>query len=208
LEDSRFIKGLGEGGLKVFLSSYREMHYGDGSITTLEIFMRDFLKKTGLTREYVEAELNNFYATDFDGIKTVVREQSKYLIDAVEELRKKGYNIVLATAPVFPEVAVLKRLSWTGISRDCFSYITTCENSNYYKYYPQYYLGITEVCGLDPKECLMVGNSVSEDLVALKAGMQCYYIKDFGIGEFKDGMCASGSDKDFYEYVKEMPFVK
>lgn len=204
LGESRIVKKLGENGMENSLSAYRAMHYGDGSKANEEIFTSTLEEKSGFKREYFLPELDEFFSVDFDRVETAVREKNRFLIESVKLLSEKGYNLILATAPVFPRKAILKRLGWSGVDGKYFSYITTCENSRYYKYDARYYIEIAEKCGLNPEECIMVGNSVKEDLVAAKAGMECFYIRDFGIGNFKDDMCQSGSAEDFYNFVKRM----
>ena len=41
-----------------------------------------------------------------------------------------------------------------------------------------YYKDIMSECGLNPEECLMVGNDVSEDMVAAKCGMKVFLLTD------------------------------
>jgi hypothetical protein len=37
------------------------------------------------------------------------------IADAVTFLKNKGYNLVLATSPVFPEIAIHERMTWNDV---------------------------------------------------------------------------------------------
>ena len=43
---------------------------------------------------------------------------------------------------------------------------------------PAYYQEVLDKLGVDPKECLMVGNDVIEDVAAEKLGMQIFLVTD------------------------------
>lgn len=55
-------------------------------------------------------------------------------------------------------------------------WITTYENSSACKPTLRYYEEILERFALDPKQCLMVGNDVDEDMVAQKLGMHVFLL--------------------------------
>lgn len=93
-------------------------------------------------------------------------------------LRGKGYRLVLATNPLFPAVATGSRIRWAGLGAEDFALVTTYENSTYCKPNLKYYEEIMEKLGLDPAECLMVGNDVGEDMVAGKLGMKTFLLTD------------------------------
>ena len=99
--------------------------------------------------------------------------------------------MVLATNPLFPNIATENRIKWAGLSPDDFLLYTTYDNSCRSKPNPQYYTEITEKLGLDPKECLMVGNDVGEDMVAEDLGMKVFLLTDCLINK---------TDKDILNY--------
>ena len=67
---------------------------------------------------------------------------------------------------------------FVSLSVDDFEGYTTYENSTYCKPDPRYFSQVAERFGLDPEECLMVGNDAEEDLAAAKTGMQVFLITD------------------------------
>ena len=59
--------------------------------------------------------------------------------DMARKLSKEGYNLILATNPIFPRIATLNRIKWAGLDPDDFIYISTYENSHYSKPNIKYY---------------------------------------------------------------------
>lgn len=94
----------------------------------------------------------------------------------VARLKELGYQLVLATQPIFPAIATETRMKWAGISKEDFLLYTTYENSCYSKPNPEYYRQIIHSIGAKPEECLMVGNDATEDLVAETVGMDVFLL--------------------------------
>ena len=119
---------------------------------------------------------------------------------AVELARAKAEHVVLATNPLFPEVAVRSRLKWAGVSYDCFDLVTDYSNSCTCKPNPAYFLEITGKLGVDPRKCLMIGNNVQEDIeAAAAAGMDTFLLTDCLIS--KDGSVPESPQGSFAELI-------
>lgn len=174
----------------------------DGSAPNCHRFWQVFGDILGEKARLLRPEFDDFYAREFNGAKASVGE-NPLAKKAVQGLREKGYDVILATNPIFPEVGVQTRLSWLGLSLKDFSLVTTYENSTYCKPNPAYYREILEKTGKRPQECLMVGNDCKEDLAALQAGIPVYLITDCLIGgEDADLSTAqTGTFQDFMAYA-------
>jgi FMN phosphatase YigB (HAD superfamily) len=149
----------------------------NGEHSNEELFWGAFSKVLG-EKALEEREIfDDFYVTDFNLAKDFCgfNEESGRL---VKNLKAEGYNLVLASNPIFPMVAQKNRLSWAGVDSNAFSYITSYENSRHCKPNPDYYLEIADKLGLNPKECLMIGNDLSEDVPATKIGMKIFIVTD------------------------------
>ena len=93
-------------------------------------------------------------------------------------------KVILATNPIFPDSAVESRLSWIGLNTSDFDDITTYTNCSFSKPNPKYFASILEKHGLQPEECLMVGNNVGEDILpAAAVGIPTLLITDCLINE-------------------------
>ncbi|MDO4323880.1 MAG: HAD family hydrolase [Lachnospiraceae bacterium] len=122
----------------------------------------------------------------------------------VEELKKAGYRVVLATNPIFPAVATESRIRWAGLEPSDFELYTTYENSRYCKPNPAYYTEILQKIGCRPEECLMVGNDVTEDMVAQSLEMSVFLLTDCLINkEEKDiSVYPHGGFEELQRYVQ------
>ena len=89
---------------------------------------------------------------------------------AIELALARGFEVVIATNPVFPQKAIFERLRWGGFANKKFNLITSYENMHFCKPKPQYYAEILSKLGRTPAECWMIGNDVEEDLVAAQLG--------------------------------------
>ena len=146
---------------------------------------------------------DEFYATKFDSVKDIVVKDEPLSKETVEYVKKKGLRAILATNPLFPSVATEKRIAWAGLSADDFEFFTTYENSSYSKPNLDYYRWVVSKTGLSFEECLMVGNDVSDDMVARELGMKVFLLTDNLIN--KDGEDISeypnGGFKELQDYI-------
>ena len=177
---------------------------GEGSSTNKECFDRAFSSESGIDSESFNARFVPFYSEEFHQLESAAT-RSERAIEVVEYLTKKGYELVLATAPLFPWQATHARIRWAGLEPSLFKTITTYEHCRYTKPHLSYYENVLEEIGRKAEECLMVGNDVAEDMVALQLGMSTYLVTDCLIncrGASIEGL-RSGSFHDFQLFCKE-----
>lgn len=120
---------------------------------------------------------DEFYATDFHAAKGYCGFNPNAAI-AVHTVKEMGLRTALATNPIFPAAATESRIRWAGLEPEDFELYTTYENIGFCKPNPDYYREIAKRLGVQPEKCLMVGNDVTEDMVAEKAGMQVFLLTD------------------------------
>ena len=119
----------------------------------------------------------DFYANEFQGAQAVC-SQIPQAAEAINLVKEKGFRVALATNPIFPAIATRSRIRWAGLTPEDFELYTTYENSRFCKPNPAYYQDILAQMDLRPEECLMVGNDVTEDMIAQKLGMQVFLLTD------------------------------
>ncbi len=150
----------------------------DGSRLNSEVFWETF-RAAFPDKTDVRAYCDEFYTREFDAVKQCL----KYVPDrkpVIERLKSAGAEIVLATNPIFPECAVATRLAWVGLSENDFSLITHYDNSTFCKPNPKYFTELLEKLGRQPSECVMIGNSVGEDIIPAKAlGIESFLVTEF-----------------------------
>ena len=149
----------------------------DGRQTNADVFWACAQKMMSLKRSDVENDFLHFYNTDFALAKGATSADPE-IIRCVHRLKQKGYTIVAATNPFFPEIATKNRLAWAGFDPDDFDLITTYEHCHYCKPNLNYYRELLEHLGKTPQDCIMVGNDNQEDMCAEQLGIQGYLITD------------------------------
>ena len=120
-------------------------------------------------------------------------------------LKEKGIGRILATNPLFPRIATESRVRWAGLDPADFDWITTYENASYCKPNPDYYREILGRMGLDPKDCIMVGNDAVEDVAAAELGMEVFLVTDCLINKDNRDLSGypQGSLTDFVTYLEK-----
>lgn len=153
------------------------MVVNDGSCTNEETFWNAFAKIYGEQVRKDEPLFDEFYRKEFQEVAQVCGYQPK-AAELIKLLKAKGLRTALATNPIFPEVATRSRIRWAGLEPEEFEWITTYENSCYCKPNTDYYIEVTEKLECSPMDCLMVGNDVSEDMIAESIGMKVFLLTD------------------------------
>ncbi len=177
----------------------------DPDKTNEEAFFEDFYERINHRAEIINPILNDFYEKDFNNIREI-STKSKYMVDAVAMLKEKGYDLVVATNPLFPEKAILHRIEWAGLNKDDFIFISSLEKMHYCKPRLEFYEEVLEIIQRCPQHCMMVGNDIEEDMIAKNLGMKTYLIEDHIIGTVTEGLIIDykGNYEDFYEFVKTL----
>ncbi len=189
---------------KSILSSTDAAIAADGTRLNSEVFWSSFGEcYGGAIDDMTKAQFDAFYNEVFDTLR-VFCAPVPGAADAVRYIKSLGLGTVLASNPVFPVTAQLKRAAWAGSNKDDFDLVTSIENMHYCKPNPLYYTEIADMLGVEPQNCLMVGNDVREDMFAAeKAGMNVFLLPEFMINT--DGLDASayrqGSFSDLTVYI-------
>jgi FMN phosphatase YigB (HAD superfamily) len=175
--------------------------------TNEEVFMESMKLMVHEQLEEYQARFSHFYQTDFDAVRQSV-SKNEDILEAVKVLKEKGYQLVIATNPMFPRLAIQKRIGWAGLDIEDFSYITSFEDNHYCKPQIKFYQEVLSEIGKSAFECLMVGNDTFEDLIASKLNIDTYLIEDYAIiREHALVPTHRGSYKDFLKFVEALPNV-
>ncbi len=149
----------------------------DGSRSNEEAFWSSFSQSYGADSLKDTVIFDSFYEKEFAQVQKSCGYNPKVPM-LIEKLKAAGLRIVLATNPIFPRVATDQRIRWAGLLPEDFELYTTYENSRHCKPYLEYYHDILKDLGLSAEECIMVGNDVSEDMIAGKLGMKVFLLTD------------------------------
>ncbi len=183
----------------------KAMVQNDGTVTNEQRFWEVFTAAYGEKAEIAKPLLEEYYEKDFPNVVFACGEDP-YAPLCVHALHQLGFRTVLATNPIFPAVATEQRLAWAGLNRDAFERITTYENSHYCKPNPKYYGEILEKLGLKAEECMMVGNDVSEDMIARQLGFEVFLITRDLINPQNEDITSypHGDFRDLIKYIRKM----
>lgn len=163
--------------VKSIWAGTKAMIKNDGSKLNSEVFWEVF-SSMNEGKPDAKALCDEFYTNEFNKAKCIV----KYDVDRkplIEKLRAKGLKVVLATNPLFPADGMNTRMGWVGLSPEDFDHVTHYDNSTYCKPFPGYFKEIMDKLGVKPEECIMIGNSVQDDMAAVNAGMKVFLVPEW-----------------------------
>jgi HAD superfamily hydrolase (TIGR01662 family) len=175
----------------------------DPSKTNEAVFKETFIALTKVNEEEFWPILNEFYEKTFPSLSHVC-QSTPLAKQLVEEAIKQGYRVAVATNPVFPKLAIEHRITWAGVDHTLFDLITFYEDCNFTKPHPEYYEMICRRLGVSPKECMMIGNDMQEDISASRVGMKTFLVEGNTIdrGEPVYNPDARGTMEELYHQLK------
>ena len=195
--------------LQALIKGVKAMTTNDGTMTNETRFWEVASDMLGAKIRTHIPVFESFYSNEFHTVKAATAP-NPLAKAAVHAARMTGAMVILATNPLFPACAVASRISWIGLAPEDFDYITTYETNSYCKPNPDYYKDILKHIGARPEQCVMIGNDVTEDILASKAaGIASYLVTDCAIWEKEkenqvpDGV-PYGSFTDMLAWIKSL----
>jgi HAD superfamily hydrolase (TIGR01549 family) len=190
-------------------SGTMSMIHNDGNASNEQIFWQEFKSLIKGEEQLFQTQFLEFYQKDFDAVQAVT-QSTPLAAKCISLLKEKGYQVVLATNPVFPKIATYKRIMWAGLAPTDFSHITVYENSSFCKPNIKYYESILQLINKKPEECMMVGNDVTEDMVAVNIGIETFLLTDHLINSknLDISQYRHGNFESLYQFLNSLPQVK
>ena len=181
----------------------------DGLANNCERFWQAFSEFFGKDMSVYEKDFDQFYRTAFHEVKAVTYPDAR-AAECVRLLKEKGYQVALATSPVFPEIATRTRMEWAGLNWDDFELVTTYDNCTFCKPNPAYYEEILGKIGKTADQCLMVGNDVGEDMCVTEMGMQAFWLNTWPLNRknLPTEHLQQGDFDRLLEMIRNLPAVK
>ena len=177
----------------------------DGSRLNEDAFWEAFNLSYGKNAKADESYFYQYYVEDFDKVSSVCGRYPE-AAGVIADVKALGLRVALATNPLFPSIATEKRIKWAGLDKSDFELFTTYENSRYCKPNLNYYKDILNTMGLSADETLMVGNDVSEDMIAEELGMKVFLVTDCLINKEGKNLVDynNGTLEDLIQYIKTL----
>jgi len=150
----------------------------DPSTTNREVFWNHFEQHTGSDSGELEPFFEQFYRNSFPSLRSHTQQRPEAL-DLVRFAQGRGWQVVVATNPLFPTVAIEERLLWAGlpVAEMEFDLVTTMDNMHFTKPHQAYYEEILGRIGLLPADVLVVGDDWENDIVpAFALGCATFWV--------------------------------
>lgn len=153
--------------LKILQISVDYMIYEKNGELNVDKFYKKFVELSQVERDFLKNIFLDFYINDFPKLKVFgkPREGGR---ETVLKLIEMGYEVVIATNSIFPEIAIKQRIDWANLSDINFPLITTMENMHYAKPNVEYYIEILEKLNGTPKDTIMIGDDLEMDILPAK----------------------------------------
>ena len=189
--------------LQGLIAGTKAMYKNDGTLTNEDIFWKVFKEITNYSKEDTIDLFEDFYLNEFENAR-VATSYTPYAKKLIDVLKDKGYEIIVATNPLFPKIATQKRLEWAGLDLNDFKEFTTYENYHYTKPNPLYFKEILDKFNLKAENCIMIGNDIDEDLAAKEIGLEAIVVTDNLINRSNKDIEAKfvGTIEELVEYFK------
>jgi FMN phosphatase YigB (HAD superfamily) len=148
---------------------------------TLENILLDALQESvSITAEQYAEYLELFCENDLEALRPLVKGHSLSPC-LVESCLARGWQVVLATNPIFPRPVIDARITWGQLEEKAFHHVTSYETAHFCKPNPAFFEEILARLQVPAGACLMVGNDTLHDLSASQVGMQTCLLTPWSI---------------------------
>ena len=165
--DAHFSDSLGlEKSSSAFRSAIQSLGRQRDMMTSNADAMRaELAQALQLSSESLRQALTDFYQRPYNSLR---RRASSIpaAYPLIETLLEQNLLVGIATQPIYPESAILKRLDWAGLAdfQHDFAFVSHSENMRFVKPQPAYYAELVARIGIEPDEALMIGDSQANDI--------------------------------------------
>ncbi|MBI5551969.1 MAG: HAD family hydrolase [Desulfobacterales bacterium] len=166
------------------LRGIRALRKNDGQVSNQDFFMDVFCDGLSDRRQAIWERFLRFYESEYDHIPVTFQKPAG-LENVIDQLQRQNLKLVVATNPIFPQVAQEKRLAWAGLDPGRFVLLTHLGNMGYAKPHPEYYRQICAMIEVPPEQCLMVGNDGINDMIAGSVGLKTFQTTEAGVIDYR-----------------------
>lgn len=164
---------------KALLASTQIMYTSKQPDKTLErVFDDNFYPMLGFQKMDLANDIETFYNEVFPTLGSLTSPR-KEAIELVEWAFSKGWNVAIATDPLFPRKAILHRLRWAGLAPEeyPFTLISDFHDFHFSKISITYYPEFLARMGWVDEPVLMIGDSLERDVIpSQKIGLPVFWL--------------------------------
>lgn len=145
-----------------------------------QVFDQAFFPTLGIDVDDFQNQIDSFYVEKFPSLEGLTQFRPE-AVRMVEEAFARGYNVVIATNPLFPLTAILQRLDWAGLppQRYPFSLIPSYESFFFAKPNTAFFAETLSRLGWPEGPVVMVGDDLNLDITpARQLGLGTFWINN------------------------------
>lgn len=185
-----------------------KMIENEGQNTNKEVFEQrffDLIEPKQINREEIWDRFYDFYDNVFPRLEEYF-QLDDLGFQIVQAAKEKGFNLIIATNPLFPKEAVYTRLRWIDLQPKDFQQITSYEDMHYCKPNINYYREILDKQNYVPQDCVMIGNDLRDDMIAKKINIKTFLVEDFMVKRKNVDVKPDwqGTRKEIIDYIKNI----
>ncbi len=150
--------------------------------TLEETFNHHFFDHLPIDAETLLPHIHQFYRDEFPKLEELTRPKPE-AVELVQRAIQRGYQVGIATNPLFPLTAIVQRLGWAGLDPASypFALIPSMESFHFAKPNPAYFAEFLGRLGWPEGPVLMVGNDPDHDVRgAREMGLAVFLISENG----------------------------
>lgn len=190
------------------LRASREMIYNDDlSLSNYDVFWQTFAEYSGVDVQDMEDFIVGFYENVFPKLQHLT-ERRAVALPLIEYCFAQNWKVVVATNPMFPQMAIEERLRWAGVpvSEHDYALVTTLENMHSTKPNVSYYEEILHRLEIEPETAVMVGDDWKNDIEpASQLGIRTYWVRKNAEAPLDASLIeGSGTLDDFYTWIQQL----
>ncbi len=136
-------------------------------------FMKKLVKNSDKKMEEWEKIFTEYYEKEFIKLKNHIIVNTLL----AEKLKKSKNKIIFASNPLFPEIAVKRRLEFANMKFEDFEFVAMMENSRWLKPNPLFFTDIIKKIKGKPEECVMIGDT-DFDKSCEKVGIKFIHVEN------------------------------
>lgn len=164
--------------LRSLVGGVNQMNENDDPRRSLQdVFDSSFYPSLGIPKPELTDVIEDFYDRVFPAL-SIYTKQKPDAVEFVNWAMAQGFQVAVATDPLFPYKATHQRIRWGGFEPEQFELISTMEHFHFTKERPAYYAEMLGRLGWSDGSVLMIGNSMARDIVpASQLGLRTFLLE-------------------------------
>jgi FMN phosphatase YigB (HAD superfamily) len=185
------------------LSATKQMVMNRLPDRTLEdVFDGAFYSAINHKKEDLHSVIDSFYSEVFPTLKVLTKAKPE-AVKLVQTAFERGYQVCVATNPLFPRTAILQRLEWAGLPVQDYPFllVPSYETFHFAKPNPAFYSEFLGVIGQPDGPVVMVGNDPLSDIAAARQAGLATFLVDDGVLISQDNPESINAHKSLDDFI-------